>query len=102
MLNRSTQRSAANYFAMSMLFKFSMTWDSHELCTGTTTDRYLDTRGFLENGDENENVVSVLMTQMWMSMAFPLLPPFRHDNNGALHMVQYCRIIESDQCPIDI
>ena len=31
MLNRSTQRSAANYFAMSMLFKFSMTWDSLEL-----------------------------------------------------------------------
>ena len=31
MLNRSTQRSAANYFAMSMSFKFSMTWDSLEL-----------------------------------------------------------------------
>ena len=50
---------------------------------------------------ENENVVSLLMTQMWMSMPFPLLPPFRHDNNGALHVVQYNRIIESDQCPID-
>ena len=86
-----------------------MTWDSLELWDNnwagiilpfrTTSTSYLQ-------GDfwrmENENVVSLLMTQMWMSMPFPLLPPFRHDNNGALHVVQYCRIIESDQCPIDI
>ena len=109
MLNRSTQRSAANYFAMSMLFKFSMTWDSLELWDNWAgiilpfrISYKLPTRGFLENGDENENVVSLLMTQMWMTMPFPLLPPFRHDNNGALHVVQYNRIIESDQCPIDI
>ena len=95
MLNRSTQRSAANYFAMSMSFKFSMTWDSLELWDNnwagiilpfrTTSTSYLQ-------GDfwrmENENVVSLLMTQMWMSMPFPLLPPFRHDNHGALHVVQ--------------
>ena len=54
----------------------------------------------LKNGDENENVVSLLMTQMRMSMPFPLLPPFRHDN-GSLHVVQYCRITESD-CVLDI
>ena len=107
MLNRSTQRSAANYFAMSMLFKFSMTWDSLELWDNwawillpfrITSTSYLQ-------GDfwrmENENVVSLLMTQMWMSMPFPLLPPFRHDNNGALHVVQYYRIIESG-CVLDI
>ena len=100
MLNRSTQRSAANYFAMSMLFKFSMTWDSLVLWDNNwagiilpfSISYKLSTRGFLENGDENENVVSLLMR---MSMPFPLLPPFRHDNNGALHVVQYCQIIES-------
>ena len=91
-----------------MLFKFSMTWDSLELWDNWAgiilpfrISYKLPTRGFLENGDENENVVSLLMTQMRMSMPFPLLPPFRHDNNGALHVVQYNRIIESDQCPID-
>ena len=92
---------------MSMLFKFSMTWDSLELWDNWAaiilpfTISHLTRNGdFLENGDENENVVSLMMTQMRMSMPFPVLPPFHHDN-GSLHVVQYCRIIESD-CVLDI